>query len=478
MASIVVAGVLTFFWQTYSQKNTSLSVLQDGMNTCFGRVNQSFTAYMIGDLKSYYLQSGFLKLSQECFKDVQGELKHHFSKKNPHLVTAFQTMQGELDSFHLLLEKSGAEQFDNSIPQAFEKLEERKNFISDEWSTFANRTQRQMVFLGTVLFGLMALLTVFLTLDLLQGHRKEEQNNQLEAQALYHLESDLPMDKKVEELLLRSLEQNKLLFCSKLFRQYKKNLIERPMRWISREALPNNNSFALNSPSQQKIEEKSIPFLTDASHLEKVYLIPIFSQIAERFSHKFMTHGILLDFQIPEDLYVFGQKDLLQQTFFGLMAHALKQCVEKNAWMKEIEGNVSAKKITVRTLVQGQIVLLEIGHAGEGFSQEGISSLTEMEARFKGHSAFHYESSYLRVAHELVKEMCGYMSLQNHHSAEGKVWGASIQLLLQKAEISSIERIHLGQEEDGWVSSSSPKRVQQVVKGKKKDILRHLNAEA
>src|SRR5690606_29699109 len=64
---LVVAGVNLL---SQSQKLQRLSVLEEGMGTCFQRVAQTFTARMIGEERSVYLDKGFTNASEECFGEA------------------------------------------------------------------------------------------------------------------------------------------------------------------------------------------------------------------------------------------------------------------------------------------------------------------------------------------------------------------------------------------------------------------------
>ena len=64
---LVAAGI---FLLSQSQKLQKLAVLEEGLGTCFQRVAQSFTARMIGEERSVYLDKGFTGASEECFGEA------------------------------------------------------------------------------------------------------------------------------------------------------------------------------------------------------------------------------------------------------------------------------------------------------------------------------------------------------------------------------------------------------------------------
>jgi hypothetical protein len=47
-----------------------MNVLNQGVGTCFNRISQTFTAMMIKDIHSPYLNRGFMGLSDECLSET------------------------------------------------------------------------------------------------------------------------------------------------------------------------------------------------------------------------------------------------------------------------------------------------------------------------------------------------------------------------------------------------------------------------
>ena len=71
MATLSIASVVSFcLCDYYNGKMTKLSTLEEGVSTCFTRLNQSYTAKMLGDGASVHLNASFRESTQECFSDV------------------------------------------------------------------------------------------------------------------------------------------------------------------------------------------------------------------------------------------------------------------------------------------------------------------------------------------------------------------------------------------------------------------------
>jgi hypothetical protein len=135
------------FWH-YQQilgSNQQLTSLSEGINTCFYRVNQSFTAVMVKDLQSPYLQRDFMKLSDQCFQDVR-----NLSKKAQALASktskSIADMTSEVFWFHektlkviapFLVDPNKDYQV-QSVSDKFEKMETLKFDLVDSIESLQN----------------------------------------------------------------------------------------------------------------------------------------------------------------------------------------------------------------------------------------------------------------------------------------------------------------------------------------------------
>ena len=69
----IVVGLLIFcayFVYSFSNKINMINVYNEGIRTCFFRVNQSFTAKLFSNIGSRYLTESFTSTTEECFGDT------------------------------------------------------------------------------------------------------------------------------------------------------------------------------------------------------------------------------------------------------------------------------------------------------------------------------------------------------------------------------------------------------------------------
>jgi hypothetical protein len=79
--TVLATILITSVWSQYNfQSINKINLLKDGLPICFGRVNQTYTAYAISEKASPYLQQNFMTTSEECFGEIIKEFKDNKMK--------------------------------------------------------------------------------------------------------------------------------------------------------------------------------------------------------------------------------------------------------------------------------------------------------------------------------------------------------------------------------------------------------------
>src|SRR5690606_5511381 len=129
------------FWHHQVNQNylSTIHVMNQGLGTCFGRINQSFTAMMIKDVRSPYLDKGFSQLTNACLE----ELKTIFKPLENKILKASEVLN-KLNSeniwFHEKLGKinkpillrQGLDTSISTIKERYAYIEELKVFLAEE----------------------------------------------------------------------------------------------------------------------------------------------------------------------------------------------------------------------------------------------------------------------------------------------------------------------------------------------------------
>lgn len=226
--SLTVTLMTAWHFGDLFKHRDALSVLAQAVDTCFYRVNQSFTATMIKDIKSHYLKNDFTQLTNECFKDLNKNGKSITS-----MTTAGRKNLEELSSevvwFHEKLSKVIApflidptkDYQVQSIQSKFEKIEtvkfdflDRVEAIQSEQLQMMNRDELILLFSFSAF-----ILSVFSLSFILVGQMR--MRNKIEHHALTLLNvGHSQVGAKVEELILNILKIQQFKISSQVFKDY------------------------------------------------------------------------------------------------------------------------------------------------------------------------------------------------------------------------------------------------------------------
>lgn len=126
---------ITYGIQENSIRIKRLSNFESGMQTCFSRVNQTYTAKMLGDTTSDYLTSNFQNLTEECFAEGILNVEDSFKSELAQVAKKLSTLASNVHWFHedILSPNStktlGGDGESRDVGTRFEKIETTKDEI-------------------------------------------------------------------------------------------------------------------------------------------------------------------------------------------------------------------------------------------------------------------------------------------------------------------------------------------------------------
>jgi len=381
----------SFDLQSILGRLKEFQTLNNGIGTCFSRVNQSFTSKVMGNqIGSNYLNPSFWNLTEECFGDV-------VTRAEDGLQTDFDLVEGKLNAltseifwFHsdlkgkeetTALTPAGKSNFKNR----FNKTEELTEKIYSEMEIadselMATLKYKEMAFYFSF-FGIFALILWDLMLGRREvGHRgKIEKNAEEIKQTIGH-----KRDTKVETIITQALSDSKMPEVSKLFSNYSQKNFESkfvPGNW---KPIKTNDSYRPERPR------------------ETTSLSEVFSKILDLHTTRLFTQGIFLDLNLNDQIHPLVPIETLEQLLFSLFSFAVKNINE------EIDG----KNISVKSKQLGDTAILEISNTGPTFKKgflKGQNGLGE-----KG-MAPEINPKYidLKIATELAKDCKGELFFEN-----------------------------------------------------------------
>ena len=425
------------FWH-HQVNQTSLdrmSVLNQGVSTCFNRVSQTFTAMMIKDIQSPYLNRGFMSLSDECLNETIKGINPFRQNVGKGYETLNQLIS-EVHWFHEKILKIHTPMVANTNPNAavatslapiadrFGKMEEYKVNLMDEIdATVAQLRNVQMN--DEVLMGAGLIIFVLaLSLLSLQEFNRIQLQREIEKEALNLLKAGQSnVGAMVDRRVSRALTTQGMVVTSQIFNDYHGELLER---------MSSKGTLA-----QDEVETTEV--VTDveaASHEETVV------------THKTSLKEVLVSIQKiqPENsIQMSDVRDVQLAVPYESLEQMMNSAINQMATRR-----TDNKKIMVSNQIHSDRSVITLFLAGSVF--------TASELEFAGgdkNVAVDIDMNMV-ILKEMVLEAGANWHLENKTDRSGNITGMSIRLIANR------------------VPKEARKNLVSVFKGKKKDLAREL----
>lgn len=414
-----LATTLGGFWHhQINQKHLStIHVVNQGLNTCFGRVNQSFTAMMIKDVKSPYLDQGFAQLSNACMEELKGTFKS-LGSKLPKAEETLNKLNAEVTWFHEKLGKIhspmllGQGKDTNLAPlqERYSQMETLKVALADELDAGMHRLSEIQFSDEVVMGGGLILFMLGLGLMVGQEMRRISLRTQAETMAVNMIKNNQAhVGAMVDSLIMKALLDQGQVVTAQIFKDYHEAVLE----GMTQKVVSNTEEMLESTP--KKIEA------SEAAEIR--------SSLREVLSSLKVLN---LDFEASEvsetDLKI-EQEDCTQ-----IMSVAINKLLERRVGKEnvQIHANVQADRC---------IVELSLFNAAFNSSElEGMGDISKLN------------DPYLMVLHEMSK---GQDMTWKFENAIDEATGKMVMCISLNLPVGG-----------------KAKNLVSVVKGKKRDIAR------
>ena len=433
-ASLSLAMILGSFWHYQSNQNQlgRLSVLNQGLSTCFNRVSQTFTAMMISDAQSPYVKSEFTNLSNECFAEAAAGSKALKSS----MGRAYENLNQLISETHWFHEKVSRLQNQKEISSMlapisdrYGRMENYRQTMSDEidaTSTLIRKVQRNDEFLmglGLIMF------VIALSLLSLQEYQRFEMKRSIEREALNYLTAgQANVGAIVDRLVEGALTSQNMLVTAQIFRDYHGDILERQTTRLSTDA-----------PAHEAIQEEE-NFTTNV--VSEISM----ADVREKTSLK-EALVTLQNLQLKENLHIAELRDVQLLANSEGVEHMMNAAV--NALLSHRNDD---KKIMIASQVHSDRVILNFFLAGSVFT------ITELEYASNPGVIAEGLDMNLQILKEMVSLANAQWFIENKVDRHGKITGMNIRLILDRA-----------------MKENRSKNLISVMKGKKKDLAKTLS---
>lgn len=464
-----IAGLfllLTLVGVTYSiQENSTrlkrLTNFESGMQTCFARVNQTYTAKMLEDTASNYLTQNFQNLTEECFAEGILNVEVNFKTDLSHVAKKLSTLASNVHWFHEDILSPGTARAiaaDNQgegrdVGSRFEKIETTKDEILDSTDQFKTEitntlTKEKSLFYVTATLLLLVMISEFMT-----ATRKRLANFAREKEAEAELlDNGGGSSVKVGEIIRTALEQNDLINCSKLFTNYHaEQFAERSTKdknKLTLEALVTpagvQSAVIVNEKIDKIWDDDSIGVSADKTEgkmLVDLNLEQMSSAIIDLLAEKLFSQGVQLDTKIPENLMIKGRTEEVEQILYHLINYAINST----------QSESGEKSISIFAHKLGDVVAFDLIHSGGGFDEQILKQRVGLSQTTKSLDVD------LQICQTLLEEIQAKIQLDNKLDQNGQIIGGRVKIIFKGGESTS--------------------RLVDLKKGSKKEIQALLNSQ-
>lgn len=417
---------------------------ENGIQTCFMRVNQSFTAKLLNDSSSNYLSSNFQSLTEECFAEAVVNLEDSFKSNFLKASKVLNTLASNVHWFHEdILAPENLKKVDKNLKEneyrdvgsRFEKIEQTKDEILDLCEKFKSSVELSLKKQKNIFIFSTIFLLIFILIEMLLFFRNRIINKKLEKEAKLELNYNTnQFSTKSVEIITDALIANNLNNCSLLFANYKplENLdsklkavskldIEKLITPVS-NVKPNTtvNAITTNEIIEKVWENDNLAIDLDnkievqtikqVDNLMNVNLEKICSDYLDTNVDKFFSKGILVNIDIPKNFLIKGHLEGMEVAIFHLMNFAVGVSNDP-----KIEKSVRlvAKKI-------GDLSIFDFYFKGKGFT-DGLTVEEILES----------SNLDLKIAISIFLETTAKLQFENTINQIGEVEGGHLKILFK-----------------------------------------------
>lgn len=435
------------FWDfsKNSKDISTLNFIQGGVTTCWGRINQTFTAVMIKDIQSAYLNRGFLGISDECLNEVVSSGNNLKSYLGKDFVLLSQLLS-DVSWFHEDVLKIHGPMISGGAPVATEKLQER--YVNLENLKLKILDNIEMVKLklekissnDQVIMGSGLLLVLFsLTIFGLKEYEVILRKKSIEASALNLLSrGQSKWGALVDALIIEALRMNDLKVTGQIFKDYHESILE---------------IMATKSHSKLKSEE-----LKQEEVRSKIEVLQVQEETniqtdevdnSNNMSSKISLKEVLVSMRNlhSEDKIQFSD---FRDTLVAIDSETCEQIF--NSIINKLDERKDGKrKIIISNQIHSDKVVINFYLSGSYFNS------AELEFIDKRDSSLMIDDMNLMILKELTSEISAGLFIENKSDKNGKLSGMSVKLTLKKIPKDKAKLVSF-------------------VRGKKKDLTRQLVA--
>lgn len=417
-----LAVTIGAFWhhQMNQSKLDRLNVLSQGTGTCFNRVSQTFTAFMIKDTSSQYLTNAFMGLSNECLKETVAATAPFRTEVGKGFETLNQLVS-EVHWFHEKISKVTSVSIPlNQITERFGKMEGLKTALSDNVDEIMTELRDVQVNDEYMMGAGLILFVMAISMLSLQDFARIQRRREIEREALNTMKSgSANVGAIVDQLVEKALFTEGYGVISQIFKDYHEDILEKMSSKTF--AAPKNNKEEVDEVVETKPEV-----------------------MEERTSLKEILVSIQ-NIQDKETLQISDVRDVQLNISYEIFEQMMNAAVSQLA-----NRRLDKKKVIVSNQIHSDRSIVNVFLSGNTFTASELEFATSEVALAQE------IDMNLVILKEMVNEAGAQWYLENKTDRHGNITGMNIRFTIMRS------------------SKEAKKNLVSIVRGKKKDLAREL----
>jgi hypothetical protein len=435
MELLLLAALVTTTYkiQDNSGRIKKLTNFESGIQTCFTRVNQTYTAKMLADATSGYLTQNFQNLTEECFAEGILNVEENFKSELSQTVKKLNNLASNVHWFHEDVLSPGLSKGITGNGKSrdegarFEKIELTKEEILESSDIYKTEVFEELNKEKTFFYVSATLLVLLMFSEYMSKNRLKLSNLYREKEAEEELMDSGGVESvKVGEIIRAALEQNDLLKCSKLFsnfyiqQSFEKNIKNKNKINLENLITPIGNQVLTEvSDKINKIwNDDSIGIPNDNVEgivLHDLNLERMSSSVIDLLVEKLFSQGIQLDIKIPNNIMIKGRHEEVEQTLYHLINFAINST---NAETNEKNISICANRL-------GDVVALDLIYSGKGFDEQYL----KQRAGIINDESI--QDIDLQICQMLLTELGAKIQLDNRIGQVGEISGGRVKIIFK-----------------------------------------------
>ena len=448
IAGLVLLAILvanTYNIQENSARIKRLTNFESGMQTCFSRVNQTYTASVLAETTSNYLTQNFQNFTEECFAEGILNVEDTFKSELSQIAKKLSTLASNVHWFHEdILSPNTARSItktgeSRNVGSRFEKIESTKDEILESSEKYKTEITNSLNNEKTIFYVSATLLVILMFSEFMSNTRRRLSNQSREKEAQAELlDHDGVSSVKVGEIIKSALEQNNLFNCSKLFANYHAHhLFDKSIKNKSKFSLEGLiTPIGIQSPAvlKEKLDkiwnDDSIGLTTERTKevtLHDLNLENVSSSVIDLLAEKLFSQGVQLDLKIPENLNIKARNEELEQSLYHLINYAINSTQESSG----------EKNISIFAHRLGDIVALDLIHSGIGFDQDILKQRAGISDSDKTLDVD------LQISQAMLSEIGAKFQFDNKLNQTGEIVGGRIKIIFKAGSTATTQLVDL-----------------------------------